>query len=87
MTMDLAERLAHARQAEALLAHPLLVRGFCDLERRCIESWIASPEADTGLRERLWHQIRALTALKALLRQAVTDGRLAQGEIASKQQP
>ena len=69
------------REAEELLAHPLLVDAFTKMEEAYLSAWRASKPLEMEERERLWLAVQMLTEVKNHLRVVVENGVVASKEI------
>ena len=72
---------ARAAKAEALLRDPTLVEAFDNLEANFIEAWRNTSVADTDNRERIYHLLSALQALKGQLHTVIEGGKVAQANL------
>lgn len=70
-----------AAKAEALLRDPTLVEAFDNLEANFIEAWRNTSVADTDNRERIYHLLSALQALKGQLHTVIEGGKVAQANL------
>jgi hypothetical protein len=70
-----------AAKAEALLRDPTLVEAFDTLETNFIEAWRNSSVADTDNRERIYHLLSALQALKGQIHSVIESGKVAQANL------
>lgn len=70
-----------AAKAEALLRDPTLVEAFDTLETNFIEAWRNSSVADTDNRERIYHLLSALQALKGQIHSVIEGGKVAQANL------
>jgi hypothetical protein len=70
-----------AAKAEALLRDPTLVEAFDTLETSFIEAWRNSSVADTDNRERIYHLLSALQALKGQIHSVIESGKVAQANL------
>ncbi len=70
-----------AAKAEALLRDPTLVEAFDNLEANFIEAWRNTSVADTENRERIYHLLSALQALKGQLHTVIEGGKVAQANL------
>jgi hypothetical protein len=70
-----------AAKAEALLREPILVEAFDTLETNFIDAWRNTSVADTDNRERIYHLLSALQALKGHLHTVIESGKVAQANL------
>lgn len=73
--------LARAQRAHDLLNDPLLRDAFEQLRKTLFEKWMATKDADTAIRERLWIWRQSLDDLQGVLNTVVSTGRLAADEL------
>ena len=78
--MSPEQRQRRAAEAERIMAEPLLMEAFAQLDRELVNAWRHAEDAEQ--RERLWHAQDAVTRLRAALQSWMTDGRIATAEIA-----
>jgi hypothetical protein len=71
-----------ADRARLIVDDPLLVGAFEALEVRFLADWRDTHETDTAGREALWHRIRALRDVRAVLKAALDDGLMAKARLA-----
>jgi hypothetical protein len=79
--MDYEQERLRGRQAEDLLAHPLLVEAFETLENEVIETWKNSPARDEDGREKLWLMLHLSQKVKMHLQTIVQSGKMAAIEL------
>lgn len=85
MTDDKAElEIRRGRDAAQLLAHPMLVEAFQDIETEIVSKWQSSPARDAEGREKLWMMLQLLRRVKAHLSSHVETGMVAQATLAQK---
>jgi hypothetical protein len=84
MTDQTEMDILRGKDAEALLAHPLLVEAFEVIERELTEQWQNSPARDAEGREKLWVSLRLLNRLKLQLSQVVETGQFARMTLAQR---
>lgn len=75
-----ASRAARARD---LLANELLIEAFDGLEAAYIAAWRNSPVLDTATREKQFVAVNVIGQVRNHLERIVTNGRLAEAEIAT----
>jgi hypothetical protein len=70
-----------AARAQALLDDALLREAFDALDADDVRAWRLTDARDDDARQRLWQAVNVLAKVRDPLRQAVSDGHLAQKEI------
>jgi hypothetical protein len=70
-----------ANDAKELVAHPLLVEAFDQLEKSYLSAWRESDPMAQDERERLWLAIQVLEHVKGNLRVIIENGAVAKREI------
>ena len=84
MTDKTELEILRGRDAEQLLAHPLLQEAFELIEQEYTHEWQNSPARDQDGRERLWLMLRLLKRLKGQLEQVVSTGEMAKATLAQR---
>ena len=74
---SLEEELFRAREAEALLANPLLVQALSEIKTELYANWLNSPVRDVEGRELIFLGLRVLQQLEGNLRAHITTGKMA----------
>jgi len=75
------ERQDRAAKAEALLRNELFVEAFEYLDEQFINAWRNSGIDDAEAREKLFHLMQALGAVKGYFSSVVEDGKLAKAQL------
>ena len=75
------ERQDRAAKAEALLRNELFVEAFEYLDEQFIDAWKNSGIDDAEAREKLFHLMQALGAVKGYFQSVVEDGKLAKAQL------
>jgi hypothetical protein len=75
------ERQDRAAKAEALLRNELFVEAFEYLDEQFIDAWKTSAINDAEAREKLFHLMQALGAVKGYFSSVVEDGKLAKAQL------
>ena len=75
------QRQDRAAKAEALLRNELFVEAFEYLDEQFIEAWKTSSVDDSEAREKLFHLMQALGAIKGYFQSVVEDGKMAQAQL------
>lgn len=75
------QRQDRAARAEALLRNELFVEAFEYLDEQFIEAWKTSSVDDSEAREKLFHLMQALGAVKGYFQSVVEDGKLAKAQL------
>ena len=75
------QRQDRAAKAEALLRNELFVEAFEYLDEQFIEAWKTSGVDDSEAREKLFHLMQALGAVKVYFQSVVEDGKLAKVQL------
>lgn len=78
------EVISTGARAMRLLEDPVLTQAFADVRLAIIERWEAAPIRDTEGKHELHLMLRLLTDVKANLELAVTNGKLAQEELRTR---
>ncbi len=74
----IARDLQRARQADELLASPLLTEAFAEQKKQLLEYWQGKTKSeDTAARERLWQAYQIVGMVEAHLRAIIAGGRMA----------
>ena len=68
-------------RAAELLENTLLQEAFQDIEAEFLKGWRSTKARDTDARERFWQAIQCLGILQETLKQHVTNGRIAAGDL------
>lgn len=84
MTDKTEHEILEGQHAAQLLADPLLVDAFAQIEQEYTDAWLASPVRDYEGREELYRLLRSLQAVKARLSQVVDSGKVAQATLAQR---
>ena len=75
------ERQDRAAKAEALLRNELFIEAFEYLDEQFVEAWRTSNVGDEGAREKIFHLMQALGAVKGYFQSVVEDGKMAQAQL------
>jgi hypothetical protein len=75
------ERQDRAAKAEALLRNELFIEAFEYLDEQFIDAWKNSAINDAEAREKLFHLMQALGAVKGYFQSVVEDGKLAKAQL------
>ena len=75
------QRQDRAEKAAALLRNELFIEAFEYLDEQFIEAWKTSSVDDNEAREKLFHLMQALGAVKGYFQSVVEDGKLAQAQL------
>lgn len=81
MTQD--ERARRGQQAARLLSDPLLKEAFDVIDAEIVREWRAAPVRDADGRERLFLMAKLLEKLRSHFDSVISDGKLAEAEIAA----
>lgn len=76
--------ILRGKDAEQLLANPLLIEAFEIIERDIIQKWQTSPARDEKARETLYLSQLLLQRLASQLRLVVETGQIAQASLAQR---
>jgi len=79
--MDIETSINRGKEAQRVLAEPVLVEAFRALETAYTEEWKQSAFADTGKRESAFLMLTALGDLQRQIQAFVTDGQISQGKL------
>lgn len=80
--MDREQQIARGVRAQQILDEPLVQEAIDLIESQCLQQWKDSPARDTEGRERIWMMVKMAQQFKRHFEAAVTDGKLAQHEVA-----
>ena len=72
----MSDPVRRAERARQLLDDETIKWAFEQIETDCIAQWRGSSALAINKREKLYHELRALVALKAKLQSAVDDARI-----------
>ncbi|REJ67619.1 MAG: hypothetical protein DWQ28_06480 [Proteobacteria bacterium] len=75
------QRQDRAAKAEALLRNELFIEAFEYLDEQFVEAWKTSGVDDAEAREKMFHLMQALGAVKGYFQSVVEDGKLAQVQL------
>lgn len=81
MTDVLQDQINRGHAAERLFNDPLMVEAFEMVANDITNRWAASDPADVAGRERLYHELQVVHAVRDRLRSVVATGRLAAAEV------
>jgi hypothetical protein len=76
--------IRRGKDAEALLAHPLLVEAFELIEQELTQEWRNSPARDEEAREKLWLTLKCLHKVRGQLQHVVETGQFARMTLAQR---
>ena len=79
------DEIDRAAKAEAFLRETLVVEAFEKLEADFIDAWKNTAVADTENRERIFHLLQALNALRGHFKTVVESGKIAQVNLDNQQ--
>ena len=79
------DEIDRAAKAEAFLREPLVAEAFEKLEADFIDAWKNTAVADTENRERIFHLLQALNALRGHFKTVVESGKIAQVNLDNQQ--
>lgn len=83
--MDKTEHeILEGQHAAQLLADPLLVSAFVEIEQEYTDAWLQSPVRDYEGREELYRLLKSLHAVRARIAQKVDNGKVAQATLAQR---
>lgn len=80
----LEEAIRRGNAAERIFNDPLMVEAFTLVSTDITGRWATSDPADTAGRERLYHELQVVQAVRENLRHVVSTGMLAKAEVARK---
>lgn len=86
MTKPLEQRIYDGARAKEVLENEAFAQAFADIEQEYTEAWKNSPANNEAVREKLYLTIRLLNKLKVTLEGAMTDGKMAQADLAFLQE-
>jgi len=75
------QRQDRAAKAEALLRNELFIEAFEYLDEQFVEAWRTSSIDDEEAREKIFHLMQALGAVKGYFQSVVEDGKMAQVQL------
>jgi len=75
------QRQDRAAKAEALLRNELFIEAFEYLDEQFVEAWRTSGIDDEEAREKIFHLMQALGAVKGYFQSVVEDGKMAQVQL------
>lgn len=75
------QRQDRAAKAEALLRNELFIEAFEYLDEQFVEAWRTSGIDDEEAREKIFHLMQALGAVKGYFQSVVEDGKMAQSQL------
>lgn len=81
MTDVLEEAIRRGHAADRLFNDPLMIEAFEVVSQDITKRWAASDPADTAGRERLYHELQVVSAVRDRLRSVVNHGKLAAAEV------
>ena len=84
--LDIRRALDRAARARAILEDDLVVEAFARLERRLHGNWAGSAAGDHDQREQAYRALRALQDFKAEFARLLSDGQVAERDLAELQQ-
>ena len=79
------DEIDRAAKTEAFLREPLVVEAFEKLEADFIDAWKNTAVADTENRERIFHLLQALNALRGHFKTVDESGKIAQVNLDNQQ--
>lgn len=79
MTDD--DKLRRAQRAAQIMADEMVAGAFAEVERAITAAWQTAPYNDTAGRERLFQQLKASHAFKAVFEEALREGEVAKHRI------
>lgn len=77
----LAEAIRRGQAADRIFNDPLMVEAFEMVANDITNRWAASDPADVAGRERLYHELQVVHAVRDRLRSVVATGQLAAAEV------
>lgn len=75
------KRQDRAAKAEALLRNELFIEAFEYLDEQFVEAWKTSSIDDEEAREKIFHLMQALGAVRGYFQSVVEDGKMAQAQL------
>jgi len=84
--MTLEQESRRGEQARRLLDDPLLQEAFGSVDGALRNAWVATDEDATPERERLWLMLKLLGRVRSHLVQVLETGKLADAQLAARQQ-
>jgi hypothetical protein len=75
------QRQDRAAKAEALLRNELFIEAFEYLDEQFVEAWRTSGIDDEEAREKIFHLMQALGAVKGYFQSVVEDGKMAKAQL------
>ena len=78
---DLDKELDRAARAQGILKDPIVEDAFEELEKIYTQAWRESPARDEEGREKIYHMMQALIALRQHFESVVMTGELAKTKI------
>lgn len=83
--MDKTEiEIARGDRAAQLLAEPLLIEAFAELEQEWMQAWLDSPIRDYEAREELYRRVQSLKLVWQRLETVLDTGKIAKATLAQQ---
>lgn len=86
MSKPLEQRIYDGARAKEVLDNEAFAQAFADIEQEYTDAWKQSPARDAEGREKLYTMLRLMHKLKTTLEASLTDGKLAQADLAHLQE-
>ena len=78
--------ITRASRAQVLLNDELLTEAFITLDAEYVRAWRSTDVRDDDARQRLWQAVQVLGKVREHLKKLVSDGKIAQKDIAQFEQ-